>query len=100
MIVRARAPLRLGLGGGGTDLPEFSARYGGVVLNATIDLYAHATITPIDEPSVRFEAVDRGENSISESTAQLEPTGKLDLHIEEPEKTKLTGGRPPLLTAE
>jgi D-glycero-alpha-D-manno-heptose-7-phosphate kinase len=80
MTVRARAPLRLGLGGGGTDLPEFSARYGGVVLNATIDLYAHATIVPLDEPSVRFEAVDLGESASAAAATRLEPDGKLDLH--------------------
>jgi len=80
MMIRARAPLRLGLGGGGTDLSHFARTYGGAVLNATIDLYAYATITPSPEPVLRFEAVDRSESSIHEAEPRIECDGKLDLH--------------------
>ncbi|HET8650439.1 MAG TPA: hypothetical protein VFL95_10375 [Gemmatimonadales bacterium] len=42
---RARAPMRLDFAGGWTDVPPFSAREGGVVINAAIQLFAHAQVT-------------------------------------------------------
>ncbi|WP_411834111.1 dehydrogenase [Pseudoxanthomonas mexicana] len=58
MIVRSRAPLRLGLAGGGTDVSPFSDEHGGFVMNVTIDKYAYATIAASDSGLVEFESLD------------------------------------------
>ncbi|MFM2387692.1 MAG: hypothetical protein RL660_2449 [Bacteroidota bacterium] len=82
MLYRSKAPLRLGLAGGGTDVSPYSEDFGGAVLNMTISLFAHATIEPIDTDVVYFNSFDRGESeeySLSDS-ASLPLTGTLDLH--------------------
>lgn len=80
MIVRARAPLRLGLAGGGTDVSPYCDTHGGYVLNATIDRYAYAVIKTLDEPVVRFAATDQQTEKVKAITEPLVLNGKLDLH--------------------
>lgn len=57
-VIRSRAPLRLGLAGGGSDVAPFSVEYGGAVLNVTIDRYAWVSIEPIDADEVQLRADD------------------------------------------
>jgi D-glycero-alpha-D-manno-heptose-7-phosphate kinase len=80
MIVRARAPLRLGLAGGGTDLSPYCDLHGGHVLNATIDMYAHANIETRANTSVTFEAADLGVSWTGQADERLPTEGRLALH--------------------
>ncbi|HEY4063412.1 MAG TPA: dehydrogenase [Puia sp.] len=82
MIYRSKAPLRIGLAGGGTDVSPYSDTYGGAILNATLSLYAHATIEPLTENVIIVQGLDRKEEERYEGGAGLAAlpiTGKLDL---------------------
>lgn len=79
MIYRSKAPLRIGLAGGGTDVSPFSDLYGGAILNATIGLYAYANIEPLDNNNIILQALDRKEEKRYEWANELPIDGHLDL---------------------
>lgn len=79
MLIRSRAPLRIGLAGGGTDVSPYCDEYGGAILNATIGHYAYATIEPLEKLVVQFNSCDQNQSAEYESTPRLEPDGNLDL---------------------
>lgn len=79
MIIRSKAPLRIGLAGGGSDVSPYSDLYGGAILNATISMYAYATIEPRTDGKIVLNAVDKEEHVIVPSTPTLLLDGKLDL---------------------
>ncbi|TCJ19290.1 dehydrogenase [Flaviaesturariibacter flavus] len=79
MIYRSKAPLRIGLAGGGTDVSPYSDLYGGTILNATISLYAHASIQPLEEPKIILETNDRNERIEYDFARELPIDGHLDL---------------------
>jgi len=59
MIYRSKAPLRIGLAGGGTDVSPYSDLYGGAILNATLSLYANAPIKPNAENKISHKTIQR-----------------------------------------
>lgn len=79
MIIKSKAPLRIGLAGGGTDVAPYCNEYGGCILNATIDMYAYATITPTTDEKIILETKDRGEIFTCPSEKYIECDGNLDL---------------------
>jgi len=54
-VVFARAPLRVSLGGGGTDLPSYYSRHGGLVVSAAIDKYVYMLANTAFQPSFRLK---------------------------------------------
>jgi D-glycero-alpha-D-manno-heptose-7-phosphate kinase len=80
MIIRSKAPLRLGLAGGGSDVSPYSEIYGGAVLNATIDKYAYCTIEETTNGSITINATDMDLKVRYPSALNLTVDGTLDLH--------------------
>ena len=58
MFVRSKAPLRISFCGGGTDVSPYSEERGGLVLSATIDKYAYATLRPKSERDITVHSLD------------------------------------------
>tara|TARA_Y100000310_G_scaffold344821_1_gene459768 strand:- start:8166 stop:10205 length:2040 start_codon:yes stop_codon:yes gene_type:complete len=77
-IVRGRAPLRVSFAGGGTDLPQFFEKYGGIVINATIDKYCYATLVKRADSRIHINS-DLGEELIIDSQKDLIYNSKFDL---------------------
>ncbi len=79
MIYRSKAPLRIGLAGGGTDVSPYSDNYGGAILNATISLSAYASIEPLQNNQIIIEALDRKELQEFDISDSLPINKELDL---------------------
>ena len=79
MIIRSKAPLRLGLAGGGSDVSPYSDIYGGLILNATINLYTYCTIKETDDNWIIIDSEDADCHEIYPIVERLEIDGKASL---------------------
>lgn len=79
MIIRSKAPLRLGLAGGGTDVSPYSDMFGGFVLNATINLYAYSTIEETHDGMITIDAYDASVHTSFPYQDLLEINGEANL---------------------
>ena len=80
MIIRSKSPFRLGLAGGGSDVSPYSDTYGGLILNATINLYAYCTIEETDNGKIEIVATDLQKKTVYGVSKSLPIDGQLDLH--------------------
>jgi D-glycero-alpha-D-manno-heptose-7-phosphate kinase len=60
-VIITRSPLRITLGGGGTDLPSYYERHGGFVIAAAIDRYVYITIHDnfSDDLIIKYSRLER-----------------------------------------
>jgi D-glycero-alpha-D-manno-heptose-7-phosphate kinase len=68
-MIIARAPLRISLAGGGTDLPAYADRFGGLVISATIDRYVYTILSEAEPDVLQITAADA--NSFCSRRAHL-----------------------------
>lgn len=78
-IIRAKAPLRISFGGGGTDVPPYPEERGGAVLNATIDKYAYCNLVVREDNLVNATSLDYDISTKYYLDDELKYDGKLDL---------------------
>lgn len=81
MKYRSKAPFRIGLAGGGTDVSPYSDNFGGAILNATINLYAYTTIIPIESNEIVFKFSSTNKEKRFKSAQELPVEGDLILQI-------------------
>ncbi|MGO9019007.1 MAG: galactokinase [Syntrophobacteraceae bacterium] len=60
-MIITRSPLRISLGGGGTDLPSYYKDHGGFLIAAAIDKYVYITLhqTFVDELIIKYSKIER-----------------------------------------
>ncbi len=79
MIVRAKAPLRISFCGGGTDVSPYPEERGGVVLSATVDKYAYASLRPRPDEEIHITSLDYDLTRSYPAGKRLSADGELDL---------------------
>ncbi len=60
-MIIARSPLRISLGGGGTDLPSYYEKFGGFLITAAIDKYVYITLheTFVPDLIIKYSKLER-----------------------------------------
>lgn len=76
-IYKARAPMRIGFFGGGTDVSPYAEEHGGKVLNCTINLYVRCMLKPSSHPGLTIRSLDLQE--VSRMVSGREWDGRLPL---------------------
>src|SRR5580765_7286478 len=66
-MIITRSPMRISLGGGGTDLPSYYREHGGFLIAAAIDKYVYITIheTFVEDLIIKYSKLERVPNAES-----------------------------------
>jgi len=67
IYIRARAPVRVSFGGGGSDLTHYFVENGGAVINAAVSIYSHATMKVSKDSSITIHSLDLDETLIADN---------------------------------
>src|ERR1700710_2653766 len=97
-MIITRSPLRVSLGGGGTDLPSYYREYGGFLVAAAIDKYVYITKHRTFQQEIivkyskleRVQSVDQIEHPIIREALKL--VGITDPHLELTSMADIPGG--------
>ena len=92
MIIRAKAPLRISFGGGGTDVSPYPEEKGGVTISTTIDKYAYCTLIERDDNHINVESLDYNITADYRANNALQYDGKLELVKAAINVMKINGG--------
>lgn len=79
MILRSRAPCRISFAGGGTDAPYYTCLRGGALVDATINVYAYAVLSPRTDGKIKLKSLDYNQECVLEKPNNPTYNGKLDL---------------------
>lgn len=80
VYARARAPVRISFGGGGSDLTHYFSELGGAVINTTVSLYSHATLRLRNDDCIVVSSRDLGQTmEAPDLDAALKQKGKFGL---------------------
>jgi D-glycero-alpha-D-manno-heptose-7-phosphate kinase len=78
-VIKSRAPIRLDFAGGFTDVPPYSEREGGAVVNAAITRYTYTTLVPREDDAIKMFSADFDRFVEVKSFRDLEYDGNLDM---------------------
>jgi len=79
IISKAKSPVRISFAGGGTDLTTYFSIEDGVVLNTTINKFAHAVLEKRDDDKIIIYSNDLNIKVVYNNISELKFDGKLDL---------------------
>lgn len=79
VYARARSPVRISFGGGGTDLTHYFVDNGGVVINATISKFSHAALRKREDSRIHIQSLDLNTEVEVTHADDLRFDGRLDL---------------------